>query len=74
VRAVAACRFFDVDVYRYLGQVLGIPTGPSDFRTLIAFSFVQQDEQGNYRVHELIRRYSAEENAEVRRLTHEALI
>lgn len=73
VHAIAASRSFDFSVYSFLGQVLGFPTSPSEFETLVAFSFVQRDEQGRYRIHELVRRFGPEEDPEFVPRVHEAL-
>jgi tetratricopeptide (TPR) repeat protein len=73
VRAVATCRHFDVDIYRYLGKVPGFPTSPSGFSTFVGFSFIQRNENETYRVHNLIRRFGAEAGDDTVRQAHEAM-
>lgn len=73
VLAVAASRFFDGEIYRFLGETLGFSTSPSAFRSLVGFSFVQRDEVGRYRIHELVRRFSSEITVDTARGAHEAL-
>ncbi|MDQ3779194.1 MAG: tetratricopeptide repeat protein [Chloroflexota bacterium] len=55
VRAVAACRYFDAEIYRYLGATIGFSANLADFRTLIGFSFIRPIANGRFRVHDLLK-------------------
>lgn len=63
VHALGACRAFDYELYRQLGQALDFDASRPDFEILIEFSFVWQDEQRGenwYRIHDLLRRLDYE--------------
>jgi tetratricopeptide (TPR) repeat protein len=76
VKALAACRAFNRDIYFELGGALKFRTTETDFNTLIQFSFVwrsaRQDE-GWYRIHDLLRRLLYEQNNQTIAQAHEAL-
>jgi tetratricopeptide (TPR) repeat protein len=76
VKALAACRAFNRDIYFELGRALKFRTTESDFNTLIQFSFVwrsaRQDE-GWYRIHDLLRRLLYEQGDQITLRAHEAL-
>jgi tetratricopeptide (TPR) repeat protein len=77
VAALSACRSFDRDTYRYLGEQLDFATDRSRFRILTSFSFVRRlDDGGNvrYRVHDLLRRLILDdEREEIRQDAHASL-
>ena len=77
VRALCACRAFDAEIYRKLGQALNFQVTEPTFRSVLTqFSFVwqaQQRGQGWYRIHDLMRRLLQERGDEVTRRAHQAL-
>jgi tetratricopeptide (TPR) repeat protein len=77
VRALCACRAFDVNLYLALGRALNFHVSVPTFHSvLIQFSFVWQAEQrgkGWYRIHELLRRLRQERDDEVTLQAHEFL-
>ncbi len=76
VKALAACRAFNRDIYFELGRVLNFHATEPGFNTLIEFSFVwrsaRQDE-GWYRIHDLLRRLLYEHGDQTTLRAHEAL-
>lgn len=76
VKALAACRAFNRDIYFELGRALNFNATEPGFNTLIEFSFVwrsaRQDERG-YRIHELLRRLLYERGDQTTLRAHEAL-
>ncbi|MBM3737727.1 MAG: tetratricopeptide repeat protein, partial [Acidobacteria bacterium] len=63
-RALAACRWFDEDLFRMLGGKMRFDTTAAAFQRLIRFSFIWRQE-GGYRVHDLARRLYWESGDEV---------
>jgi tetratricopeptide (TPR) repeat protein len=64
VYALSACRAFDKDLYRRLGQALNFASYDADFELITRFSFVKQlpePRQDWYRLHGLLRRLTAED-------------
>ncbi len=73
IRAVSACRAFDFEIYRLLGEALSFAVDRATFRRLVGFSFVRQVTQRGdewFRIHDLLRRLGDE--AAVRQ-AHEVL-
>jgi tetratricopeptide (TPR) repeat protein len=63
IYALSACRAFDKDLYRQLGQVLNFASYDADFELITRFSFVKQLPEPRhqwYRLHRLLRRLNAE--------------
>ncbi|MEO0769508.1 MAG: hypothetical protein AAFY72_08745 [Cyanobacteria bacterium J06649_4] len=59
IRALAACRFFDFEIYKLLGNRLDFAVNTPTFKRLLGFSFIRQVAQSGclrYRVHDLLRR------------------
>jgi tetratricopeptide (TPR) repeat protein len=77
VRALCACRAFDVNLYLELGRALNFQvSAPTFHNVLIQFSFVwraEQRGQGWYRIHELLRRLRQERDDELMLKAHEFL-
>ncbi|MGI8485124.1 MAG: tetratricopeptide repeat protein [Thermomicrobiales bacterium] len=76
VSAVSAGRSFDWDVFNYLGGELDFPREQATFRMLTAFSFVRRIDEGSgrYRIHDLLRRLTLDEDRErIRQKAHVAL-
>lgn len=77
VHALSACRTFNFDLYRLLGESLHFQyTKPSFNRLTTRFSFVKQVEQlgrNFYHIHDLIRRLNNSESEETTRCAHEVL-
>ncbi len=71
VYSLSACRAFDFKVYLALGRALHFQATEAAFRTLTAFSFVwriYQNGEGQYRIHDLLRKILRDEaNESVRR-------
>jgi len=68
IYALSACRSFDWEIYRALGQALHFYTTRAAFDILTQFSFVWRSEQrgaGWYRIHDLLRRL-LDESADAR--------
>ncbi len=73
IHALSACRAFDWEIYRLLGEKLRFVADEPTFRRVVNFSFVWQAQQRGedwYRIHDLMRRLDDE--PEVRQ-AHEAL-
>ncbi|MEM8504586.1 MAG: hypothetical protein AAF716_15695 [Cyanobacteria bacterium P01_D01_bin.1] len=62
IRALSACRAFDFEIYRLLGEALNFTVDTAIFRRLVGFSFVRQVAQrgGWFRIHDLLRRLGDE--------------
>lgn len=59
IRALGACRAFNFEIYRLLGERLSFTADKPAFTRLVDFSFVRQVAQkgaGWYRIHDLLRR------------------
>ncbi|MCA1831598.1 MAG: rhomboid family intramembrane serine protease [Actinomycetota bacterium] len=66
VRALAAARWFDRDVYVALGEALNFKATDPSFAALLNFSFVwRTDRTGTFRVHDLLRRLAREREDDV---------
>ncbi|MEL6606137.1 MAG: hypothetical protein AAFP20_23225, partial [Cyanobacteria bacterium J06614_10] len=70
ILALSACRSFDRALYTMLGEKLGFAANRTLFKRLIRFSFIRQVSatgerlgDGQYRIHELIRRLGKSEAA-----------
>ena len=73
VRALAACRAFNYDIYKMLGQALDFQATPPDFDILTAFSFVWRTRQrgdGWFRIHDLLRKLYRENHDELTLKAH----
>jgi tetratricopeptide (TPR) repeat protein len=76
VRALAACRAFNYDIYKMLGKSLDFQVTPPDFDILTAFSFVWRTRQrgdGWFRIHDLLRKLYRENHDELTLKAHAAL-
>ena len=73
VRAVGVCRAFDTSIYRYLSQELRFGGTRADFEILTTFSFVRHLSDGQFRVHDLLRRIGFEADDEFEQTAHEAM-
>ena len=68
IRALSACRAFNFEIYRLLGEKLSFAVDRATFRKLVGFSFVRQvAQQGNewFRIHDLVRRLEDDSEATV---------
>ena len=76
VRALAACRSFNFEVFRDLGQRLDFQATRAAFNILTGFSFVRRSGDGKqtqFRIHSLIRRVLRDLEHEETQKAHEAL-
>jgi tetratricopeptide (TPR) repeat protein len=75
VYALSACRSFDFELYRYLGEKLHFNATRTDFDILKGFSFVQQDgnNPNRYRLHALLCRLHDETANPLTREAHTVL-
>ncbi|BAZ27892.1 TPR repeat protein [Cylindrospermum sp. NIES-4074] len=76
VHALSACRAFNFDIYRVLGENLHFQTTKVAFEILTEFSFVwDMQELGKdwYRIHDLLRRLDNEGDNEITQQAHEVL-
>lgn len=76
VRALSASRAFNREIYFKLGESLNFQATEPAFEVLMRFSFVWEAEQqgeGRYRIHALLRRLSHERKDEVTRRADELL-
>lgn len=63
IRALSACRAFDFEIYKLLGEKLSFFVSKANFRKLVSFSFVRQVAQRGdewFRIHDLLRRLEDE--------------
>ena len=76
VYVLSACRAFNEDLYFHLGESLKCNPSHAAFDSLLSFSFVWQAEQqgeGWYRLHPLIRRLNHEQRRERTQAAHQVL-
>ncbi|CCH98652.1 hypothetical protein [Microcystis aeruginosa] len=76
VSVLSACRAFNEDLYFHLGESLKCNPSHAAFDSLLSFSFVWQAEQqgeGWYRLHPLIRRLNHEQRRERTQAAHQVL-
>ncbi|MCA2719568.1 MULTISPECIES: hypothetical protein [Microcystis] len=76
VSVLSACRAFNEDLYFHLGESLKCNPSHAVFDSLLSFSFVWQAEQqgeGWYRLHPLIRRLNHEQKRERTQAAHQVL-
>ena len=76
VYVLSACRAFNEDLYFHLGESLKCNPSHAAFDSLLSFSFVWQAEQqgeGWYRLHPLIRRLNHEQKRERTQAAHQVL-
>jgi len=76
VSVLSACRAFNEDLYFHLGESLKCNPSHAAFDSLLSFSFVWQAEQqgeGWYRLHPLIRRLNHEQKRERTQAAHQVL-
>ena len=76
VSVLSACRAFNEDLYFHLGESLKCNPSHAAFDSLLSFSFVWQAEQqgeGWYRLHPLIRRLNHEQRRERMQAAHQVL-
>ncbi len=76
IKALAAARTFDRDVYLYVGDQLKFAATSAGFETLTSFSFVWRGSSTlseTYRVHETLRRLLAELDPDTSATAHAAL-
>ena len=76
VHALSACRSFNYEIYKLLGNELEFQFSKTRFNILTEFSFVwEAQERGEdwYRIHDLLRRLDYEEDNETTRQAHEVL-
>lgn len=74
VHSLSACRAFDREIYKLLGEKLNFVADEPTFRRLVRFSFVWRSQQRGdewYRIHDLLRRLDDE--PEVKQ-AHKALV
>ncbi|MEM6252685.1 MAG: hypothetical protein AAF821_07170 [Cyanobacteria bacterium P01_D01_bin.156] len=67
IHALSACRAFDFEIYRLLGEKLSFTADRPTFNRLLRFSFVWQTEQHGtdwYRIHDLMRRLDNEKQVQ----------
>lgn len=76
VSVLSACRAFNEDLYFHLGESLKCNPSHAAFDSLLSFSFVWQAEQqgeGWYRLHPLIRRLNHDQRRERTQSAHQVL-
>ena len=76
VHSLSACRAFNRDIFRKLGQELNFLATEATFDILTNFSFVWQAEQrgqGWYRIHDLLRRLDYQVGNEIVQRAHQIL-
>ena len=76
VRALAACRAFNYEIYKMLGQALDFDATRADFDILTSFSFVWRTRQrgdGWFRIHDLLRKLYRENQDELTLEAHAEL-
>ncbi|NET56713.1 MAG: hypothetical protein F6K47_11270 [Symploca sp. SIO2E6] len=76
VYILSACRAFNEELYFHLGESLKFNPSYAAFQTLLSFSFIWQAEQqaeGWYRLHPLIRRLNFQQRQERTQAAHQVL-
>lgn len=76
VYVLSACRAFDEELYFHLGESLKFNPSRAAFDTLLSFSFVwpaEQQGEGWYRLHPLIRRLHLQQKQERTQAAHQVL-
>lgn len=73
VYAVAVCRSFNSEIYRYLAEELEFHASRSGFETLTRFSFVRHLLDDQFRIHDLLRRLERDEVTDYSRRASEAM-
>ena len=74
VKALCAARSFNRDIFSVLGRQLNFHTSEPDFSVLVGFSFVWSgNKEGQYRIHDLMRRLMRDMEDEVTLKAHGVL-